>query len=68
MLYLSDEEIKKMAINLAYGIGLGVFIGIFIDNVLLGFSLGGVISILVSLSVCFIRKILTYNLKKKEVN
>ncbi|GAB6168645.1 hypothetical protein JCM1393_11050 [Clostridium carnis] len=56
LLYLSDEEIKIVAMYLAYGIGLGMFLGIFIDNIPLCFSLGGVISIIISLIKCFINR------------
>jgi hypothetical protein len=55
--FLSDEEIKVLAIYLAYGTGLGVFIGMFFDNIQLFFSLGGVLSIIISL----IKVLLTRN-------
>ena len=46
--FLSDEEIKIVAIFLAYGVGIGIFIGMFFSNIILFFSLGGVISIIAS--------------------
>ena len=46
-LFLSDEEIKVLAIFLAYGVGIGVLVGLFVGNIQLCFALGGVISILV---------------------
>ncbi|GAA0086051.1 hypothetical protein ACH36K_02475 [Clostridium sp. MB05] len=56
-LFLSDEEIKVLAIFLAYGVGIGVLVGLFIDNVQLCFALGGVISILISLLKTFFVRI-----------
>lgn len=56
-LFLSDEEIKVLAIFLAYGVGIGVLVGLFIDNVQLCFALGGVISILISLLKAFFVRI-----------
>lgn len=55
-LFLSDEEINVLAIYLAYGIGLGVFVGMFFDNTQLFFSLGGVLSIIISLIKIFITR------------
>jgi len=46
--FLSDEEIRIVAIFLAYGVGIGIFIGMFFNNIILFFSLGGVISIIAS--------------------
>lgn len=57
MMYLSDEEIKRLAIYLAYGAGIGILIGIFIDNISLYFSLGAVIGIVASIIVCFVCKL-----------
>lgn len=48
MMYLSDDEIKKLAIYLAYGAGIGVFVGMFKNNIQLYFSLGSVIAIVVA--------------------
>lgn len=47
-IFLSDDEIKIVAIFLAYGVGIGIFIGMFFNNIILFFSLGGVISIIAS--------------------
>ncbi|MCR1951020.1 MULTISPECIES: hypothetical protein [unclassified Clostridium] len=56
-LFLSDEEIKILAIFLAYGVGLGVLVGLFVGNIQLCFALGGVISILISLIKIFIGRV-----------
>ncbi|MBU3109257.1 hypothetical protein [Clostridium gasigenes] len=48
MMYLSDDEIKKLAVYLAYGSGIGVFVGMFKNNIPLYFSLGSVIAIVVA--------------------
>ena len=56
-LFLSDEEIKVLAIFLAYGVGIGVLVGLFVGNKQLCFALGGVISILVSLIKTFIERV-----------
>ncbi|MGL5351784.1 MAG: hypothetical protein ACRDA5_00515 [Clostridium sp.] len=63
MMYLSDEEIKRLASYLAYGAGIGILIGIFIDNISLYFSLGSVVGIVISIVVCFVCK---YNEFKKS--
>lgn len=62
MMYLSDDEIKIVAMYLAYGAGIGVFLGIFTENIPLYFSLGSVIGIVVAIIGCFIRK----NREKRE--
>lgn len=64
MMYLSDDEIKIVAMYLAYGAGIGVFLGVFIENIPLYFSLGSVIGIVVAIIGCFIRK----NRDKKNLN
>ncbi|WP_291650302.1 hypothetical protein [Clostridium sp.] len=56
-LFLSDEEIKILAIFLAYGVGIGVLVGLFTGNIQLCFALGGVISILISLIKTFIERV-----------
>ncbi|MEG0856472.1 MAG: hypothetical protein RSG52_08330 [Terrisporobacter sp.] len=56
MMYLSDDEIKVLAMYLAYGAGIGVFMGIFSENIPLYFSLGSVVGIVVSIIVCIINK------------
>lgn len=56
-LFLSEDEIKTLAIFLAYGVGLGVLAGLLFSNVEMGFALGGVISILVSLFKIYIERI-----------
>lgn len=56
-LFLSDDEIKILSINLAYGVGIGVLIGLLFDNIQLCFALGGVISVVVSLIKIYINKI-----------
>lgn len=60
-LFLTDDEIKILAIFLAYGVGIGVIGGLIFNNVQLGFSLGGVISIVVSLF-----KVYTERIKKSN--
>ena len=47
-IFLSDDEIRIVTIFLAYGVGIGIFIGMFFNNIILFFSLGGVISIIAS--------------------
>lgn len=56
-LFLSEDEIKTLAIFLAYGVGIGVLAGLLFSNVEMGFALGGVISILVSLFKIYIERI-----------
>lgn len=56
-LFLTDDEIKTLAIFLAYGVGLGVIAGLIFNNVEMGFALGGVISIVVSLFEVYIERI-----------
>ena len=60
-LFLSDDEIKIFSIYLAYGVGIGVLIGLFLDNIQLCFSLGGVISVVVSLIKIYINRIRKFN-------
>ena len=56
-LFLTDDEIKILAIFLAYGVGLGILVGLFFSSVELYFALGGVISVLVSLFKIYIERI-----------
>ena len=56
-LFLTDDEIRTLAIFLAYGVGLGVMAGLIFNNVEMGFALGGVISIVVSLFKVYIERI-----------
>ena len=56
-LFLTDDEIKTLAIFLAYGVGLGILVGLFFSSVELYFALGGVISVLVSLFKIYIERI-----------
>ena len=56
-LFLTDDEIKTLAIFLAYGVGLGVMAGLIFNNVEMGFALGGVISIVLSLFKVYIERI-----------
>ena len=67
MMYLSDDEIKKIAMYLAYGAGVGMFIGIFTDNIPLCFSLGSVIGIVVAVIVCLINKYKEKNYIEKDI-
>ncbi|MBD7915872.1 hypothetical protein H9660_12025 [Clostridium sp. Sa3CUN1] len=63
-LFLTDDEIRTLAIFLAYGIGLGILVGMFLSKIELYFALGGVISVLVSLSKIYIERIK----KPNEIN
>ena len=63
-LFLTDDEIRILAIFLAYGVGIGVFVGMFFSKIELFFALGGVISVLVSLSKIYIERIK----KPNEIN
>ena len=56
-LFLTDDEIRILAMFLAYGVGIGVLIGMFFSKIELFFALGGVISVLVSLSKIYIERI-----------
>lgn len=67
IMYLSDDEIKKLAMYLAYGAGIGIFIGIFTNNITLYFSLGSVIGIVVAGIVCFINKYKDKNCINKDI-
>lgn len=55
-IFLSDDEIKIVAIFLAYGVGIGIFIGMFFSNISLFFSLGGVLSIIISTLKVYINR------------
>lgn len=63
-LFLTDDEIRTLAIFLAYGVGLGILVGMFLSKIELYFALGGVISVLVSLSKIYIERIK----KPNEIN
>ena len=63
-LFLTDDEIRTLAIFLAYGVGLGILVGMFLSKIELYFALGGVISVLVSLSKIYIERIK----KANEIN
>lgn len=56
-LFLTDDEIRILAIFLAYGVGLGILVGMFFTKIELCFALGGVISVLASLSKIYIERI-----------
>ncbi|MDV4150173.1 hypothetical protein R0131_04910 [Clostridium sp. AL.422] len=56
-LFLTEDEIKIISIYLAYGAGAGILIGLIFNNIELCFSLGGVISIVISLFKIYIGKI-----------
>lgn len=45
----TDDEITRISCGIAFGSGIGVVLGAIISNVPLGFSLGGVSGILISL-------------------
>lgn len=54
--FLSDDEIRIVSIFLAYGIGIGIFIGMFFSNISFFFSLGGVVSIVISTLKIYINR------------
>lgn len=55
-LFLTEDEIKFLSIYLVYGVGLGILIGLFFSKIELFFALGGVISIIVSISKIYINR------------
>lgn len=62
-LFLTEDEIKVLSIYLVYGVGLGILIGLFFSKIELFFALGGVISIIISISKIYIDR----NKKSKEL-
>lgn len=62
-LFLTDDEIKFLSIYLVYGVGLGTLIGLLFSKIELFFALGGVVSIIVSISKIYINR----NKKSKEL-
>lgn len=63
-LFLTDEEIKLLSIYLMFGVFIGIIIGAILSNVHLFFSLGGVVSILISFVVIIVKR----NKKSNEFN
>lgn len=55
-LFLSDEEIKLLSIYLMVGVLIGIILGAILNNVHLFFSLGGVLSILISFLVIIVKR------------
>lgn len=55
-LFLTDEEIKLLSIYLVFGVFIGIIVGAILSNVQLFFSLGGVVSILISFVVIIVKR------------
>lgn len=55
-IFLTDEEIKLLSIYLMFGVFIGIIVGAILSNVQLFFSLGGVISILISFVVMVVKR------------
>ncbi|MNO46980.1 hypothetical protein D3C76_372780 [compost metagenome] len=52
----TDDDITRISYGIAFGSGIGVVLGAIISNVPLGFSLGGVSGILISIVYNFVVK------------
>ncbi|WP_315110153.1 hypothetical protein [Clostridium intestinale] len=52
----TDDDITRISYGIAFGSGIGVVLGAVISNVPLGFSLGGVSGILISIVYNFVVK------------
>ncbi|SHI22151.1 hypothetical protein [Clostridium intestinale] len=50
----TDDDITRISYGIAFGSGIGVVLGAVISNVPLGFSLGGVSGILISIVYNFV--------------
>lgn len=55
-IFLTDEEIKLLSIYLMFGVFIGIIVGAILSNVQLFFSLGGVVSILISFVVMVVKR------------
>lgn len=55
-IFLTDEEIKLLSIYLMFGVFIGTIVGAILSNVQLFFSLGGVVSILISFVVMVVKR------------
>lgn len=55
-LFLTDDEIKLLSIYLMFGVFIGIIVGAILSNVQLFFSLGGVVSILISFVVIIVKR------------
>lgn len=55
-IFLTDEEIKLLSIYLMFGVFIGTIVGAILSNVQLFFSLGGVVSILISFVVMIVKR------------
>lgn len=55
-LFLTDDEIKLLSIYLVFGVFIGIIVGAILSSVQLFFSLGGVVSILISFVVIVVKR------------
>ena len=55
-IFLTDEEIKLLSIYLMFGVFIGTIVGAILSNVQLFFSVGGVVSILISFVVMIVKR------------
>jgi hypothetical protein len=63
LLSVTDDDIRYLAYGIGIGTTAGLILGFFINNISLGFSLGGVLGIIVS-AVYSIYKKITSNKEK----
>lgn len=61
--FLSDDEIRELALYIAYGSGIGVWVGLIFNNIPLYFALAAVSGVVCSLTRSFIKRF-----KKKDSN
>ena len=53
---LSDKDYEYLTKGIACGVGLGTILGIIIDDIILGFSFGGVVGILIGCIYSYYKK------------
>ena len=53
---LSDKEYEYLTKGIAIGVGIGIVSGMVLEDIVLGFSAGGVIGIIVSFVYSYYRK------------
>ena len=61
---LSDKEYEYLTKGIAIGVGIGIVSGMVLEDIVLGFSAGGVIGIIVSFVYSYYRKAKSH--KKKS--